>query len=266
MPHEDEITHVSMSPKHRRTKDDRRRDPFPREEYAAAKRILKAGVGKKWDTTYAALKKKYPPKIFEAAIRRMIGYKVELNATVQESNGKKQYLGPQGDYIFADYFVHPTTGVLTETPERHNRWAGRELGGEIPDKVKVKEKHIVIDGQHYHKVEDTWYALTLKDIPLYDTTTWKKIEPEINDAFIALLNKIHAKLLRKDEEEETGVIPNPEHRIYDTRWGGYTVSTCQRLYGVRCYCSSYRQLGKKEIHKLKLNEVEKELPNIVRKK
>jgi hypothetical protein len=267
MPFDEDISHTSMSPKFRPKKQRERRDSWPQETYRTIKRMIAGGVGQNWDKLIEKIKQKIPGHVLdEWSIQRLIGHLVEKNVTVEEKGGKKTYLGPQGDWIFANYFVHPKTGVLTKTPERHNRYTYNDPTAELAKQTPLKHEHRIINGVHYHCVEGTWYGLTMQAIQQYDTTTWKRIdEPFINDVFIGFIIKAQEKIWRKEEEEQTGIIPNPVHRHYKTGFEQRS-STCQSLYGSAIYCVRYRQLGKKDIRRLFGSPKNNQVPNIVRKK
>lgn len=242
---------------------------YDREFYAGIEHIIKGSVGQHWDKVYAKMVEKLGDRRKEHDFRNTIERWVELNAkVVNKPDGTKEYLQQKGEYIFAAYFVHPVSRVLTVTPERHTRYENYNYYPHGNAPKTIENRHRTINNRHYHSVNDVWYELTLKPFPPYDPVTYKKSpDVEFKDSFMVLLNKMERKSRLQKIQEETGVVPNPEHyHIPDIYTFAQDRTTAEKLYKTAAYCISYRQMGKKEIQRIFGKQTENQLPNLVRRK
>src|ERR1035437_5743882 len=203
---EDSPTHVSFNRHKNGTKKERYDDRYhyPKEVYTVVERMIHGGLGKVWNKTYSKIVEKFPKEIpanhvMDEIVNREIEKHVQV---VKKANGKKQYIQGCGDYIFKKYFVHPVSGVLTLTPEKHYRsyygWNNQEK------EEALKNKHVKIKDKHYHQINDVWYKLQMAPAVTFNEETFSEIKVDsVNDPFIALLNRALDRELREKQYEAT---------------------------------------------------------------
>lgn len=194
--------------------------------YDPLRRFLKSRVGQSWNDVWAEICEHNSPNNFiQYDLREQArDYLVETDVVM---DGDCPLQGTHGYKISdGDFWVHPQTDILMQAPD-----SPRYRGCWQPRKEFAQ---IALDETHkYVQIKGVWYFVEFAAIPLRKDAEDKKV-PAVFDMVL------HQKVYR---------LPPDPKSLFPNQPQGYWL--CSREWGGDIYAVSKRQIGKKELRKVR---------------
>jgi hypothetical protein len=154
------------------------------------RRYLRSRVGEPWNDIYSDLSQRLDANSLTGQhVRDHLWDYVERHVELIDGvPHRKPYAGrlfrQLGDRYYDEFYVHPETGLLCLAERRSQRELKKRQGRWSATVGRSSEDCVVIDDtRQYRKINEIWYCITLKTLPLY-LTVWDVllkdwISPEI---------------------------------------------------------------------------------------
>ncbi len=207
------------------------------EHLSPLRRWLRTQVGRDWDEVWSEICEGLSVRNATTAhVRDHADQYVEkdciiIDGKVCDSRGMEINSG----YRWKQFYVDPRNNTLQVAPD-YRRWRGSRKKKEwVPGKD---------DDHRYYLLKGVWYEVEFKPFPgtrvldRWDARRW-------HGAGVVNYHRVHDLVIAATWERDDG-----------KKYTGSSEQDCKSRYGRYVYAATKRQLGKREIHKLKLWESE----------
>ena len=239
-------------------------------------RMIKKSVGRPFDKVYHEiceyLKKEFKAKDYNSA-KDAIAWYLEVHPM---DMGGGVFASEEGRRLYHDFFVHPTTGLICKT---NKEWANQIEKPCDRDYVFYhKDPKVYIDGFYYRKIKNIWYEVIVDKIPKppCDTGYPYFVKNEIDSkykVYDCVIKKDVSAWIRHDLEVCHGVLFSGNKMVsyeslkeksdsYYANFGKDNQTSLDTYATI--YAKYLRQLNKKQIKRLNLDDKGDKAPNIVR--
>jgi hypothetical protein len=199
----------------------------------AIKQFFQSRVGQKWDNVWSEFCHEHDSRTLAGKESR--DYALSLVEVEPEITEKGKVLLRWRWYRHDSLYVHPLTGVLSRAaPRKH-----------VHKTKSLEEQLLMIDGRGFFRWEEIWYEVLFRDLP----------PKKPDDTIVNRLAGRHAHYSVRDIFEETNRV-GVRRSLFTHGYYGFSSywefeNHYVKMYGKPVYCYDKRQVGKKDIKKIK---------------